>query len=73
MSGKHVWEQSSVLRPSPRAARMRGEEGLAKLALNCVFTDQSDFTEAIRSNYIHSLRGRVRTCVIAHSYSTDHM
>ncbi len=52
--------QSSVLRPSPRAAGTRGGEGLAKLALDCVFTDQSDFTEAIRSNYIHSLRGRVR-------------
>ncbi len=39
---------------------LRGGEGLAKLALDCVFTDQSDFTEAIRSNYIHSLHGRVR-------------
>ncbi len=56
--------QSSVLRPSPRAARTRGGEGLAKLALDCVFIDQSDFTEAIRSNYIHSLRGRV-VCKIA--------
>ncbi len=44
-----------------RAAKPRSGEGLAKLALDCVFTDQkeSDFTEAIRSNYIHSLRGRV--------------
>ncbi len=41
-------------------AKPRGGEGLTKLALDCVFTDQSDFTEAIRSNYIHSLRGRVR-------------
>ncbi len=24
------------------------------------FTDQLDFTEAIRSDFIHSLRGRVR-------------
>ncbi len=46
------------------AAKPRGGEGLAKLALDCVFTDQSDFTEAIRSNYIHSHRGSC-TCVIA--------
>jgi len=29
-------------------------EGLAKLTLDCVSTDQSDFTEVIHSNYIHS-------------------
>ncbi len=42
------------------AAKPRGGEGLAKLALDCVFTNQIDFTEAIRSNYIHSLHGLVR-------------
>ncbi len=52
-----VFKQSSVLRPSLCAAKPRDGEGLAKLALDCVFTDQSDFTEAIRSNCIHSLRG----------------
>ncbi len=42
-----------------RAAKPHSGEGLAKLALHCVFTDQSDFTETIRSNDIHSLRGGI--------------
>ncbi len=42
-----------------RVAKPCAGEGLAKLALDCVLADQSDFTEVIRSNFIHSLRGRV--------------
>ncbi len=35
-------------------------EGLAKLVLDCVLANQLDsFTEAIGSNFIYSLRGRV--------------
>ena len=39
--------------PGRRAAKPRkdGGEGLANIALDCVSTDQSDLTEAIRSNY----------------------
>ena len=44
---------------SGRAAkpRVEGGEGLANIALDCVSTDQSDLTEAIRSNFIHDSRG----------------
>ncbi len=38
---------------------LRDGEGLAKRALDCVIADQSDFTEEIRSKFIHSFRGRV--------------
>ena len=46
-------------RSSGRAAKPRAEggEGLANIALDCVSTDQSDLTEAIRSNFIHDSRG----------------
>ena len=46
-------------RSSRRAAKPRAEggEGLANIALDCVSTDQSDLTEAIRSNFIHDSRG----------------
>ena len=37
--------------------RMEGGEGLANIALDCISTDQSDLTEAIRSNIIHDSRG----------------
>ena len=45
-------------RSSGRAAKPRAEggEGLANIALDCVSTDQSDLTEAIRSNFIHDSR-----------------
>ncbi len=55
-------EQSSMHRPSPPAGQASGREGLAKLALDCAFADHSDFTEAIRSNSIHSLHGRMYAC-----------
>ena len=46
-------------RSSGRAAKpcVEGGEGLANIALDCISTDQSDLTEAIRSNFIHDSRG----------------
>ena len=42
-------------RSSGRTAKPRAEggEGLTNIALDCISTDQSDLTEAIRSNVIH--------------------
>ena len=46
-------------RSSGRAAKPRteGGEGLTNIALDCVSTDQSDLSEAIRFNFIHDSRG----------------
>ncbi len=75
---RHNSYQSSALRPSLCTrydvgmwqSHARGE-GLAKLALDCVSMDQSDFTETIRPKFIHACHGpnymALSTCKF-HSY-----
>ena len=55
----HTQHPSLAASPSPpgRPVQAGGREGLANIALDCVSTDQSDLTEAIRSNFIHDSRG----------------
>ena len=50
----------------PQEVKLARGEGLENIALDCVSTDQSDLTEAIRSNFIHDPRGSKpsRSCVI---------
>ena len=48
--------------PGRSSGCMEGGEGLATIALDCVSTDQSDLTEAIRSNFIHDARGCKPSC-----------
>ena len=59
-AGVHLSQAASPSPPgrsSRHTAKPRAEggEGLANIALDCVSTDQSDFTETIRSNLFMTL------------------
>ena len=46
-----------------RATRASAGEGLAYIAVDCVSTDQSDCTGAIRLNFIHDSDIHVLVCL----------